>query len=199
MFANIKKIILVCSLPVLLSSCVEAVVTGVSGVSYAVVQERSVGDAIDDTTISAKIKKLYFEKQVNELLSKVGINIVEGRVLLTGKVASPDVRVDAVRLAWQPNGVREVINEITVDESKLDAQKLARDVVMTTKIKGKFLLNKIIKSINYSVETVDATVYLMGIGQDKNEVDEAIYVASKVSGVRNVVNHVILKNSPDRL
>jgi len=199
MFVDIKKILLVGSISFMLSSCVEAVVTGVSGVSYAVVQERSVGDAIDDTTISAKIKKLYFEKDINKLLSKVDINIVEGRVLLTGKVESPDTRVDAVRLAWQPNGVREVINEITIDESKLDAQKLARDIIITSKIKGKFLLNKIIKSINYSVETVEGNVYLMGIGQDKNEVDEAIYVASKVSGVKNVINHTILKNSPDRL
>ncbi len=182
----------------LLSSCATSIISSVTSVGYAAAQERTVGDAIDDVTILTRIKSLYFEAHVDKLLSAVDVQVIEGRVMLTGKGISPDVRVEAVRLAWQPRGVKEVINELVIDDSKVDAQKYARDLWMTAEVKSKFLLNKIIRSINYSVETVDGVIYLMGIAKNKDELDEAKYLAGKISGVKKVVSHVLLSEDPSR-
>lgn len=181
-----------------LSSCAESLISSVTSVGYAAAQERTVGDAIDDVTILTRIKSLYFEAHVDKLLAAVDVQVIEGRVMLTGKVISPDVRVEAVRLAWQPRGVKEVINELVIDDSKLDAKKYARDLWITAEVKSKFLLNKIIRSINYSVETVDGVIYLMGIAKNQDELDEAKYLAGKISGVKRVVSHVVLKDDPSR-
>ena len=49
------------------------------------------------------------------------VEVHEGRVLLAGQVEHPAMRVEAVRLAWQVDGVREVIDEIQVAEPKTSA------------------------------------------------------------------------------
>ncbi len=77
----------------------------------AVSQERTVGNAVDDTTISVKVSDQLFQK--DPLLTRtIGVDVVEGRVLLTGTGAKSEDRVEATRLAWQVVGVREVINEV---------------------------------------------------------------------------------------
>ena len=49
--------------------------------------------------------------------TKLNLTVNQGRVLITGIVQNPDDRVEAVRLAWQVEGVTQVINEIRVAES----------------------------------------------------------------------------------
>ena len=72
-------------------------VGGGASVGVAVAQERSVGVALDDTVIATQIVAIFFDYSI-ELLRKVSAEVVEGRVLLTGSVAEPEGRVDAVRL-----------------------------------------------------------------------------------------------------
>ena len=50
------------------------------------------------------------------MLTKVDVEVHEGRVLLAGRVPKRAQRVEAVRLAWQVDGVTQVINEIQVAE-----------------------------------------------------------------------------------
>ena len=54
-----KKLFIFFSLPIILSSCAETLMTGRSSIGYATVQQRSLGDAVDDTTILAEIKSLW--------------------------------------------------------------------------------------------------------------------------------------------
>src|SRR5690606_17590191 len=115
-----------------------------------------------------------------------------GRVLLTGKVNTPDTKVTAVRLAWQPNGVREVIDEIVVTD-KDSIGDLTNDTWITTQVKSKLLFNKDVRSINYSVETVNAVVYLIGIARSQAELETATAIASTVKGVKRVISHVRLE------
>ncbi len=65
-------------------------------------------------------------------------------------------------------------------------------------LKTKFLFDKAVTAINYSVDTVNYTVYLFGIAQDKSELDRVINHARNVKFVRRVVNHVLLKSDPRR-
>jgi len=179
------------------SGCVTLGMAAATEGAVVVAQERTVGRAVDDTSILAQIKHFYLQKDVNDLFPNVEVKVVEGVVLLTGNVDKIDTQIEAVRLAWQADGVREVINEIQISD-KSGLMNYAQDVWISTQVRTRLLLSKDIKSINYSVITVNQTVYLMGIAQDSSEMDRAMRVASTTSYVKQVVNHVRLKDDPRR-
>lgn len=177
-----------------LQGCVAAAVGGGATVGVAVAQERSVADAIDDTAIHAAVNHQLLQKDV-DLFRKVGVEVIEGRVLLTGKVKKPEHRIEAVRLTWQAEGVKEVINEIQVTD-KDGVADFARDAWISTQLKTKLLFDKHISAINYNIETVNNVVYIIGIAQDKDELERATNHARTIPHVRKVVSHVRLKGAP---
>ena len=101
------------SLLALTACAAPGILAGAAMAGLAVAQERSIGTVIDDTAIELQIQH-YLLQASDGLFIRVGIEVHEGRVLLTGAVPAPDDRVEAVRQAWQVNGVLEVINEVQV-------------------------------------------------------------------------------------
>src|SRR5690242_6803460 len=100
----------------LLPGCASILIGGGSEGAQIVAQERPVGEALDDAGILLAIKKLYAEQSFSDLLLSVDVKVNEGRVLLTGNVDNIQTQIDAVRLAWQVNSVREVMNEVEVND-----------------------------------------------------------------------------------
>ena len=160
-----------------------------AGVASA--QEGGVKVAISDAAIRLQIHDLWFKKNVDMYLH-LDMTVKEGRVLITGNVPTPDMRVDAVRLAWQADGVRQVINEIKVDDSA-GVKGFVKDSWITTTLNGKLLLDKEVQSINYTIDTYGGTVYLMGIAQDQAESERVVEHARNTKYVQNVVNYVRLR------
>ncbi len=182
----------------MLQGCVAVVAGGAGAVGYAAAQERSLGNAVDDTTIYSQINSYFIQEHVNNLFNRVGIEVNEGRVLLTGKVREKSHRVEAVRLAWQPRGVIEVINEIEVSDRDITPQELAQDAWISAQVKTKLLFGKGVSSINYNVEVAAGTVYLIGVAKSQQELSTALEIASKVKGVKKVVSHMRLRDAPER-
>lgn len=180
-----------------LSACIPAAVGGATTAGVFVAQERSFGTAIDDSTIRTAITKRYLEKDVNDLLTGVGVEVHEGRVLLTGEVVKPETAIEAVKLAWQADGVKEVINEIQVT-NRAGMKNFAQDAWITNQVKGRLVAEKGVASLNFSIETVNNVVYVMGIARSETELQKVLNVASRVKGVQRVVSHVVLKNDPRR-
>lgn len=177
------------------SSCAPIVLGGAAKAGSMVAEERSVGDTIDDTGIWTNIKSLYLQKSVDNIFSAVNVEVKQGRVLLTGRVNNPEDRVEAVRLAWQPDGVKEVINEIQITD-KSGIGDVANDFWINTQVNAKLLVEKNVRSINYSVDTINGIVYLMGVAQNDWEMHQAALVASRVKGVKRVISHVRVKENP---
>lgn len=175
-----------------LSGCVGLAVGAGAAAGTAAMEERGLGGAIDDKVIHAKISAAYLEHDVKYKLISIEVN--EGRVLLTGTVPKPEDRVDAVRYAWQVDGVKTVINEITVedDSSVLD---LARDKWVTTQLRLAITFDSKIRAINYAIDTVNGTVYLMGVAQSEQELERVRNHARDLDYVRRVVSHVRIKNA----
>lgn len=194
---NILKIISVAVVSAALSGCAALLIGGGTETAVVAAQERTMGNAVDDAGILLKIKNIYAQEDYKDLLANIEIKVVEGRVLLTGNVDKPDSQIQAVRLAWQVNGVKEVINEVQISD-KAGFANYARDVWISTQLKSRLLFAKDIRSINFSVITVNQTVYLMGIAQDQGELDRATYVASTTNYVQRVVSYVRLKDDPRR-
>ncbi len=179
-----------------LSACAGALVGGAATVGVAAVQERSVGDAVDDASIEFRVKDKFLE-QSDKLFTRVSVDSVEGRVLLSGTVESPDDRVDVARMTWQVEGVKEVFNEVEVRDrgGLIDYFK---DVRIANELRLKMLTDKEISALNYSVETVNSVIYLMGIAQNQPELERVTGHASNIKGVERVVSFVVLKDDPRR-
>lgn len=170
------------------SACVGAIAGGGASVGVAVAQERTVGGAIDDTVIASRIVSNFYQYDI-ELLRLISAEVVEGRVLLTGSVADPESRVDAVRLTWQIDGVGEVLNEIQItDDSGL--VDFALDTWISTQLRTKLLLDREIKALNYNVETVNGVIYMIGIAQDDLELERVTNHARTIENVTKVISHV---------
>lgn len=179
-----------------LGGCLSAAVTGATVAGGTIAQERSVGDAIDDWTIRTELNKLFFEDNL-DLYSDVSFGVVEGRVLLKGAVPTPEDRIRAVQLAWKAGGVREVINELQVTNEG-GIVNYARDTWISTQLKSKILFDGGILSLNYNIETVNGTVYLLGIAQNDAELNKVTAHARTIADVKRIVSHVVLKNDPRR-
>lgn len=180
-----------------LSGCVWVAATGlIAGISAAR-QERSVGAAVDDVRIKGAITaKLGQESAANFL--NVGCTVVEGRVLLTGRVEKPETRLSATRIAWSVEGVRKVDNDIQVTDQTGWLNR-PKDLYIRTEIAADILADKSIKDVNYTIDVVNGVVYLTGIGQNQAEVDRVIAHAKRFDGVKRVENYVVLKDDPSRL
>jgi osmotically-inducible protein OsmY len=173
-----------------------AVVSAGAGTAVMASQERGFQGAMNDTRIRMDINHLWFQES-ETLFRHVNLQVQEARVLLSGNVEQPEMRVTAARLAWQVKGVRAVINEITVtDKSSLTSA--ARDTWITTELKAKLLVDLEIDAINYSIETVNQVIYLIGLAQNEAELQRVIAHAKDIPYVRQVVSHVTLKDDPNR-
>ena len=181
------------------SACSPTTVAVTAGAKTATAaqQEKGFGQAVSDTKIRIEINHLWLQAS-EELFREVGLQVEEGRVLLTGTVPEPEDRLEAVRLAWQATGVREVINEIRIDDTDT-VSDFARDAWITAQIEAKLLFDGEVLSINYSIETVDQTVYLMGVSQDQAEMNRAVGHAKDVAHVDRVISYLRLKDDPARV
>ncbi len=178
-----------------LSGCVSLAVGAGATVGTAAMQERGLGGAIEDTLINGKIAAAFIEHDVN--LRDVSIEVHQGEVLLTGTVPKITDRVNAVRHAWQVEGVKTVINEIQITDSS-DILDIARDVWVTAQLRLRLTFDGKVRAINYAVDTVNGTVYLMGIAQSEEELTRVQDHARVVKYVRRIISHVRIK-SPETI
>ena len=185
------KIFISLSILLIYSGCAQVAVGGISKSVLVAKEERTVGTFIDDTVIAARLKNLYFNNN-EKIFFNVDVEVNEGRVLLTGTVETSDIRIEATKLAWGISEVVTVINEIQISDSD-NVLDYADDLVITTKINAKLLINKEINNLNYNIDTVNKIVYVIGIAQNKNELANVIDIINSVYGVKEVINYVRLK------
>ena len=177
-----------------LQGCASAVIGVGATAGTAAMEERGLAGLADDRASRLRINALLSDKD-ERLWRKVGMQVYMGRVLLTGTVETEAMRADAVRLAWSAKGVKEVINELQLADSG-GASGFARDTWISTQLKFALLFDKQVSSINYSIETVLGTVYLIGLAQDRVELNRVMNHARGLSYVKKVVNYVQIKRPP---
>ncbi len=173
-----------------LTSCSPVGVAIGAGAATATAAQREKGleASLDDTQIELAIGKKLLERD-EEIFWDVNTEVEEGRVLLTGSVETVEDRLEAVKTVWLVDGVREVINEIRVGDED-SAENYARDAWISTQLETKLLFDRDVSSIDYSIETVDQVVYLMGIARSPEELERVVGHAKGVAYVRRVVSYV---------
>ena len=159
-------------------------------------QERSLSSAVDDFNAQTQLNaKLLGESAA--LFANVNLTIIEGRVHLSGTVPRNEDRLVATRLAWSTPHVTEVANDIEVTD-RTDLADTARDRWISAQIRGRILTDASIHDVNYTIDTQNRVVYILGIAQDQGELDRVLAHARSMSEARRVVNYALLKNDPHR-
>lgn len=185
-----------------LNSCVPALIGGAAVGGKVMMQDKTVGEAISDNTIWTKIRAGFIREKIDSLLGTINIEVSEGRVLLTGSIAQSQDIVKILKLVWEQDGVKEVINEIKVKDNKdeTSAFDYAKDTWTTTQIKTKLLFTSDIRSGNFNIETMDSVVYLFGIAKSEDELGVVKDIASSVGNAKKIVSYIrVRKNIEARI
>jgi osmotically-inducible protein OsmY len=157
-------------------------------------QERGLYQGLDDHRMWIAINARFAAADL-AVAQNVHLQVQEGRVLLSGVVQKQEQRLAAVKASWEEPGVREVINNIEVEKAR-DVGQIAQDEYLARLVWAKLFVDRDVRANNYSVECIDNTVYLIGVGQDKTEVQRVIDHARDVAYVREVQNYVRVKTDP---
>ena len=175
-----------------LSGCVSMVIGAGATVGVAAMEERPLKVHLRDTTIATEIRYNLVEAS-EKFITGVGIEVYEGKALITGVVENEVMRAHALKLVWKVEGLKDVYNELQVGDNGIT--NFAKDSWVTTQLKSKTTLDQDVLAINYTIETVNGVVYLIGIAQSKREIDKVIAHARSLSYVKRVISHVRIKKA----
>lgn len=177
-------------MPLVLSGCAAPLVGGIGAVGMSAVEERGFTGVASDQALRVKLNYAL----VNELSDFRGIEltIYKGRVLFTGVVANPTIKSDAVQIAQNTQGVKEIIDCMVITGQDSFAE-YTRDSWMTTKLKASLYADENVIAPNYLVKTSDKTIYIFGTAQTQEEMDRVMNYAFEITGVKKVVNLMEVK------
>lgn len=156
---------------------------------------RGYGDMVDDATITAAVKsKLLWSKHTEGMDTKVVTH--NGKVILTGNVATQQAKQQAEKLAKNTDGVHSVDNRLQINdkiafvngdrEQGASNSNVISDSWITTKVKSMFLYSSNVAGTDISVNTSKGIVTLAGKVDSGAEQALAIELAQNIRGVKSV-------------
>ena len=184
----IVGVLLLCALA--LSGCAGAVVGVGTAAVAASTTEKGFSTSVSDGVIFTKLKDRFIQQNAS-LLTSADVSVNDGAVLFTGKVKTPEDKIQATRLAWEIKGVREVVNELQVTDTS-SIKDIAKDLAASATLRGKMIADKDISSLNFSIDVVNGIVYLSGVASTPEEMDKVISHAENLRFAQEVVNYIIL-------
>ena len=156
----------------------------------------SVGAAITDTAITAKVKSQFMGD--NRLKnSDISVTTTNGVVTLTGSASGSDAKSAAEKLASGVDGVKSVDDDLhapssastigtKVDKAASKTKRVASDTWITTKVKSEITADSVSKGFDVSVTTTHGVVVLKGTLANQDAIDHVKDLAEKVNGVKSV-------------
>ena len=185
------KILILILTAVILSSCVGVGSRGVFGTGVSVALDpRTLGTQIDDSIMQKSLSARILAKDKKYFLS-VKSKVLDGRIFLTGKVDSPEEKLQITKIAWETKGTRSVRNDIKIKE-EFNFKQSAKDILITTQFRTAIIVNKNIKATNYQIDTYKKKIYVYGIALTNEEKDLVISEAKEILDVENVIASIIL-------
>ena len=153
--------------------------------------DRSLGTVVDDATIKVNVAAKFLNAG-NNLFVDVNTTVLEGRILLTGLVDTQEVRIEALRLVWEVEGVREVINEIEIGNRE-SLKDYANDLWINTQAKGVAAKTIGLRAVAYNFETINGKIYVAGVTRRPEQMEAMIEALRSIKGVKEITNYVIVK------
>ncbi len=185
------KFLLIFFIGFILSGCVGVGSKGLFGTGVSVALDpRTLGTQIDDSIMQKSLTARILAKDKKYFLS-VKSKVIDGRIFLTGKVDSPEEKLQITKIAWETKGTRSVRNDIKIKE-EFNFKQSAKDILITTQLRTALIVNKNIKATNYQIDTYKKKIYVYGIAQTSEEKDLVISEANEILDVENVIASIIL-------
>lgn len=170
---------------ILFSGCARLIEATTSEPIYVHPGKRTVGATIDDRNIETIAMVNMIKAHPGLADARIIVNSHNGVVLLTGQVASNDLRQLASDTVNKISTVRQLHNELQVGPY-VPMSTRTYDTWLTTKIKTKLIANKEIDNSRVRVITEAKTVFLMGM-VSRREAEIVTDIARTTGGVRKVV------------
>ena len=176
---------------VILTGCVGASSTGVFGTGVTIAMDpRTLGTQIDDSVMDKTLDARLLALNKNYFIS-VKTKIIDGRIFITGKVNTPEEKLQITKVAWETKGARSVKNDLKIKE-KFNFKQSAKDLLITSQLRSAMIFNKQIKAVNYNIDTYKKKIYVYGISQTKEEKEEVINEAKQILDVEDVITSILL-------
>ena len=185
------KNILLLFIVVILSGCVGYSSTGIFGTGVSIALDpRTIGTQIDDSIMQKNLSAKLINLNTNYLLS-VKAKVLDGRIIITGKVDNIEEKFQITKLAWEIKGARSVKNDLQIKE-KFNFKQSAKDILITSQLRVAMISSKKIKSVNYNIDTYKKKIYVYGIAQNEEERAEVINEAKQILDVEDVIASIFL-------
>jgi len=161
---------------------------------------QKLGDAAADAATTARIETIFL---LNEHLNPFNINTTteDGTVTLTGSVAD-DIQKDlAADLAKSVDGVKEVVNNITVvgtvvsERPKRTWRERINDTTLAATVRSNLLYNKEFKGLKIGVSAEGGIVTVYGVVNTYFEKDRIGQIVMETRGVDKVVNNLTVHSA----
>jgi hyperosmotically inducible periplasmic protein len=121
---------------------------------------------------------------------QVNVATREGVIYMTGVVDEEEARREAGRIAWRTEGVRRVVNDLTVGERTIGSWM--DDVTISSKVKSKLLADSSIKAGDIDVSSSQGVVTLIGRVSTHAIKSAAERIARDTKGVTDVNNELLV-------
>ena len=163
----------------------------------ALAEDRPVEEIWGDTLLKLTINKKLLETSFSDTFCSLNTTIFEGRVLITGNVKNTTLRDQVSQMVWGVKGVREVLNEIEIQETN-NVTQIARDKFIQTSLQARMLGDKIVSDINYKMIAHNNVLYIIGVAQSQAELEKVVAHARAIRYVKRFVNYIWLADNPSR-
>ncbi len=174
-------------------------------------KEETLDNIVNDSSIQANIERyLNKDKVIREKFRQITIDVIEGRVLVVGNVATEGDKNELVSQVFSVKDVKEVMDETEVSSISIKnkdgkesilpstAKNPFNDFLIKQSIEVRLQSIKNIKNVNYTIIVFNGIVYLNGIATSAEELTNVSYIIVKTKGVQKLVNYARLINNQYR-
>jgi osmotically-inducible protein OsmY len=174
-----------------------------SGLTFAIMSmvpvshAQAVSESLTDVRQEVQISTTYL---LNPYLrsSSLKVNVKDGKATLTGYVPEGVNKELAKEIALGVSGIKEVDNQIKVDDEKASSHNPSSnslgetidDATITVAVKSKLLWSKYTDGLDTTVQTKSGRVTLTGTADSKAALELAGRLASNTRGVVSVRNMI---------
>jgi osmotically-inducible protein OsmY len=176
------------------SGCMTAALGTAASVGVYAMQDRTIGQGIDDAAASNQVKMRLMAAD-SAAFAEVDVEVANGNLLLSGAAPTAEHRQAAETIARGVGTVHSVYNEVFVGP-RSGFVRSAQDELITAQIRARLTASPSVRAININIETFHGNVYLMGSARSEHELQRSAEIASIVPGVRRVVSFMQVRTPP---
>lgn len=159
--------------------------------------ERGFKQRASDKQVAAAVRsRMVYHGESKGL--KIGVDVVDGHVTLTGVVNTEEQKDELGKLAANTKGAESVVNDLVVRKKKKEGfvSGLGRDMsdeYLEKKIESAILFTKRVSIREIGVEVDDGICYLTGVVDNAEQKQVAGDIAEGYKGIQEVVNALSIR------